>query len=365
MITAFGKLNHLAIYLGLDECQRSSNPESGSGQKSVAQSSNPKLDPWEVFKSYIKRDVNQTTVQEFILVAFSNLKQLQILLFVFILLAYMICTTGNIAIIILVKTEPLLQTPMYFFISTFAVLEILFVTATVPKLLYILISENKKISVLGCFTQLFVFNGSGMTECYLLLVMTFDRDLAISKPLHYSAIMTKRLCTELAVAPWIGGFALSSVTSSYTAQMKFCGPNQINHFLCDVAPLQNLACSDPLMSKLTTILAAILAVIFPVISIITFYIHILVIISKMKGAESKQKVFSTCSSHLIVSSLFFGAALTVYIRPSGGQNDKFLALVYSILTPLLNPFIYTLRNRDVKTAIKKSTVWKELKGYLN
>ncbi|XP_068111016.1 olfactory receptor 10A7-like [Hyperolius riggenbachi] len=290
-------------------------------------------------------------------------KDQRILLFVFILLAYMICTTGNVTIIILVKTEPLLQTPMYFFISTFAVLEILFVTVTAPNLLHNLISENKKISVLGCFTQLFVFNGSGMTECYLLLVMTFDRHLAISKPLHYSAIMRKELCTVLAVAPWIGGFALSSMTTGYTAQMKFCGPNQINHFFCDLAPLQNLACSDPFMSKLATILATTLSGIFPVFIIITFYIHILVIISKVKGADSKQKAFSTCSSHLIVSSLFYGAALIVYMRPSGGQNDTFLALIYTILIPLLNPFVYTLRNQDVHSAIKKSTIWKELKNY--
>ncbi|XP_068110988.1 olfactory receptor 10A7-like [Hyperolius riggenbachi] len=306
-----------------------------------------------VSESCVKPDVNQTTVQEFILVAFSNLKQWQILLFLFILLAYMVCTTGNIAIIILVKTEPLLQTPMYFFISTFAVLEILFVTVTAPNLLHNLISENKKISVLGCFTQLFVFNGSGMTECYLLLVMTFDRHLAISKPLHYSAMMRKELCTVLAVAPWIGGFALSSMTTGYTAQIKFCGPNQINHFFCDLAPLQNLACSDAFMSKLATILATILSTVFPVIFIITFYIHILVIISKIKGADSKQKAFSTCSSHLIVSTLFYGTALIVYMRPSGDQNDKFLALIYTILTPLLNPFVYTLRNQDVQSTIKK------------
>ncbi|XP_068110986.1 olfactory receptor 6C4-like [Hyperolius riggenbachi] len=317
-----------------------------------------------ILESYVQVHVNQTSVQEFILVAFSSLKKLQILLFVFILLTYIICVTGNITIILLVKTEPLLQTPMYFFITTFAILEIIFVTVTVPKLLDNLISENKKISLLGCFTQLFIFNGLGVTECFVLLVMTFDRHLAISKPLHYSAVMKKELCIELAVAPWIGGFAISSVTTGYTAQIKFCGPNQINHFFCDLAPLQNLACSDPFISKLATIIAVTFAVIFPVIIIITFYVHIMMIISKIKGAESKRKVFSTCSSHLIVSSLFFGAALTVYIRPTGGQNDKFIALIYNVLTPLLNPFVYTLRNRDVQSAIKKSTIWKKLNLFL-
>ncbi|XP_068110990.1 olfactory receptor 2AP1-like [Hyperolius riggenbachi] len=310
----------------------------------------------QVFKAYQNGDVNQTEVQEFILLAFSSLKQLQILLFVFILLAYTICVTGNLTIILLVRTEPSLQTPMYFFISTFAVLEIMFVTVTVPKLLDNLISNNKKISKFECFTQIFIFHGLGITECYLLLAMTIDRNFAINKPLHYSAIMTKKFYTALAVAPWIGGFTSSSLTTGYTAQMKFCGPNQINHFVCDVAPLQNLACSDYNMSKLATMLAAIFAVVFPVITIIGLYAHILHTISKIKGAEGKQRAFSTCSSHFIVACLYYSSSFIVYVRQTGSQNDKFLALIYTIITPVLNPFIYTLRNRDVKAAIKKSRI---------
>ncbi|CAI9622306.1 unnamed protein product [Staurois parvus] len=302
-------------------------------------------------------------VQEFILIAFSSLKQLQILLFLFVLVSYIICVTGNLIIIVLIRTEPLLQTPMYFFISTFAVLEIMFVTVSIPKLLDNLISGNKRISFIECFTQLFVFNGLGMTECYLLVVMAIDRDLAINSPLHYSAIMRKELYTTLAMAPWVGGFAISSLTTGYTSQLKFCGSNQINHFICDVAPLQNLSCSDASMSKLSTVVAAILTAIFPVFIIIALYAHIINTILKIKGAEGKQKAFSTCSSHLIVASLFYGAGLVVYVRPTGGENDKFLALIYTVLTPLLNPFIYTLRNNDVKTAVnnlilKKINVFK-------
>ncbi|XP_073465084.1 olfactory receptor 2AP1-like [Aquarana catesbeiana] len=292
-------------------------------------------------------------VQEFVLIAFSDLKELQLLLFLFALIAYTICVTGNITIIVLVRIEPLLQTPMYFFISTFAVLEIMFVTATIPKLLDNLISGNKTISLIECFTQLFVFNGLGETECYLLLVMAFDRDLAINSPLHYSAIMRKKLCVLLAVAPWVVGFAASSVTFGFMAQLDFCGPNQINHFICDLVPLEILSCSDPSMIKLAIILTATFAIIFPVIIIIALYVHIINTILKIKGAEGKQKAFSTCSSHLIVTSLFFGAALIVYIIPTGGENDKYLALIYTVLTPLLNPFIYTLRNSDVKKAVKK------------
>ncbi|XP_075048069.1 olfactory receptor 5V1-like [Mixophyes fleayi] len=303
-------------------------------------------------------DGNKTMVTEFILLAFSSLQQLQILLFTIILLAYIICVTGNIAIIVLVRTEPLLHTPMYFFICTFAVLEIMFVSVTIPNLLDNLISWNKSISLLGCFTQMYAFNGLGITECYLLAVMAFDRDLAINNPLHYSAIMSKGLYIELAIAPWIIGFTISFMTTIFTARLKYCGPNQLNHFVCDLTPLQNLACSNPFISKVVTLLAAVLATVVPFIIIIAFYIHIINTISKIKTSEGKEKAFSTCSSHLIVASLYYGTAIIVYIRPNGSQYDKFLALMYTVLTPVLNPFIYTLRNKDVKSAVRKSRLLK-------
>ncbi|CAI9622307.1 unnamed protein product [Staurois parvus] len=297
-------------------------------------------------------------VQEFILIAFSEFPHLQVLLSVFI-----ICVIGNIIIIILIRIDPLLHTPMYLFISAFAVLEIIFVTVTLPKLLDNLISGNKSMSVLGCFTQMFVFSGLGITESYLLVVMAFDRNLAINNPLHYSSIMKKELCFKLAVLPWIGGFTISILTTLFTACLKFCGPNQINHFFCDVGQLQNLACSDLFVSKVTVFLSAVFSIVISFIIIIALYAHIINTILKIKGAEGKQKAFSTCSSHFTVASLFYGAGLVVYIRPTGGENDKFLALIYTVLTPLLNPFIYTLRNSDVKTAVnnlilKKINVFK-------
>ncbi|XP_063802626.1 olfactory receptor 5V1-like [Pseudophryne corroboree] len=312
--------------------------------------------------SYTKEDVNKTIVTEFILMAFSSLQHLQILLFAAILLAYIICVTGNIFIIALVSAVPLLHTPMYYFICTFAVLEIMFVSDTVPNLLANLISGNKKISLLGCFTQMYAFNGLGITECYLLAVMAFDRNLAINNPLHYSTIMSKVLYIELAVAPWIVGFTISFMTTIFTARLKYCGPNKLDHFVCDLAPLQKLACSNPFISRVVTLLAAILATVIPFIIIIAFYIHIINTISKIKSSEGKQKAFSTCSSHLIVASLYYGTAIIVYVRPNGSQYDKFLALMYTVITPLLNPFIYTLRNKDVKSAVRKSRLFKRVLG---
>ncbi|XP_077319648.1 olfactory receptor 1M1-like [Lithobates pipiens] len=315
------------------------------------------MDEFSPSLAHYKMDyTNRTLVKEFILIAFSELHDLQVFLSVFILLSYIICVIGNIIIIILIKIDPLLNTPMYLFISAFAVLEIIFVTVTLPNLLDNLILGNNSMSVLGCFTQMYVFNGLGITECYLLAVMAFDRDLAINNPLRYSSIMKKKLCFTLAVVPWIVGFTISFLTTLFTARLIFCGPNQINHFFCDVGPLQTLACSDLFVSKVAVFLSAVFSIVLSFIIIIAFYIHIIITISKIKSVDGKKKAFSTCSSHLFVASLFFGTTIIVYATPIDTQFNKFLALIYTALTPMLNPFIYTLRNKDVKSAVRRSRV---------
>ncbi|XP_073493252.1 olfactory receptor 10AG1-like [Phyllobates terribilis] len=272
-----------------------------------------------------------------------------------ILLAYIICILANIMIFLLVRTESSLHAPMYFFISTFTVLEIMFVSVTVPKLLAILIQTRKTISFFSCFVQLYAFNALGETECYLLSLMVFDRHLAIRNPLRYSAIMNSRFCNALAVLPWIFGFTISLFPTVETFFLDFCGPNKINHFFCDLAPLQNLSCSDPFISNMTTIVAAFISIVMPFFVIVGFYINIIFIVLKIDSKEGKAKAFSACSSHLIVASLFYGSAIIVYVKPKGRHYDKFLALTYTVVTPLLNPFIYTLRNREVKFAFKKLT----------
>ncbi|XP_072283721.1 olfactory receptor 10A7-like [Pyxicephalus adspersus] len=303
---------------------------------------------------------NKTAIKEFILLAFSNSQDIQIFLFVIILLVYITCISGNVSIIFLVSTETSLQTPMYFFIGTLAVLEVMFVTDTIPKLLDNLISYNKSISILGCFTQMFFFNGLGITECYLLTVMAFDRHLAINSPLHYSTIMNKQIFVALDLVPWIIGFCISFMTTLFTARLNYCGRNRINHFICDLAPLQSLACSDPFLSRRITLIAAVLANVIPFIFIIACYIRIIITICNIKSAEGKQKAFSTCSSHLAVACMFYGTASIVYSRPSGSQYDKYIAVMYTLFTPLLNPFIYTLRNNDVKSAARKSWLIKKV-----
>ncbi|KAG8541577.1 hypothetical protein GDO81_028677 [Engystomops pustulosus] len=299
-------------------------------------------------------------VTEFILLAFSELQDFQIYLFTVILLAFIFCILGNTAILALVRSKSSLHTPMYFFISDFAFLEIIFVSVTVPKLLTNLLETDRKISFTGCFAQLYAFNSFGVAECYLLAVMAFDRDFAIHKPLHYSRIMNKTTCIQLALSPWVFGFVISTTPTIFTARLEFCGPNKVKHFFCDLSAMQNLACSDPMVSNLVTSASAIFGSMLPFVIILGFYIHIIVIILKIKSMVGKQKAFSTCSSHLIVACLFYGSVVVVYGRPKGSEHDKFLALMYTVIIPFLNPFIYTLRNKDVKAALRKSNLLKVL-----
>ncbi|XP_075048065.1 olfactory receptor 6N1-like [Mixophyes fleayi] len=299
-------------------------------------------------------ETNKTVVKDFILLAFADLHQFQNLLFVIFLLTYITCVMGNVTIIVLVRTEPSLHTTMYFFISVLSLLEIMFVTVTVPRLLSNLIAADNIISFDGCFTQLYLFGSLAVTECHLLVVMAFDRHLAINNPLHYPAIMTHALCIELAILPWIMGFAIMLIPVVVTACLEFCGPNMIDHFFCDLAPLQSLACSNPFISIICTSISAIFNVVLTLIIIIGFYVNIIMTVSKIKSEEGKQKAFSTCSSHLIVTSLLYGTGIIVYVNPKGSHYDKYLAIMYTAFTPMINPFIYTFRNRDVKKVFRNS-----------
>lgn len=299
------------------------------------------------------QEFNNSSVNGFTLLSFSDFQQFQILMFILILLTYIICVVGNSAIIAIVHTEQSLQTPMYLYISTLAALEIMFVSSTVPNLLANLVSARKKISFIGCFTQLYVFNSLGVTECYLLALMVFDRHLAIHNPLHYPAIMTNQFCIKLTILPWVIGFLIVLAPTIITAHLHFCGPHEINHFFCDFAPLQSMACSIPFYVIVITSSVAFIDVVVPFIIILGFYMHIIITVMKIRSEEGKKKAFSTCSSHLIVASLFYGTATIVYVKPKGNQYDKFLALMYTAVTPLINPFIYTFRNRSVKEVFRK------------
>ncbi|XP_068111000.1 olfactory receptor 6C74-like [Hyperolius riggenbachi] len=299
------------------------------------------------------QDINKTAVKEFFLVGFSSLQKFHSAIFYAVLLAYIMCILGNLFIIILVRIHPTLHIPMYFFITTFAVLEIMFVSVTIPKLLSLLTKADKSISVTGCFIQLYALNTSGETESFLLALMVFDRYLAINNPLHYSIIRSNRFCCVLIALPWLAGFIISFIPVIFTICLDYCSPNEIDQFFCDLAPLQNLACSDPLISNFATMSAAITSVTCPFILITFLYIKIIQVILQINSNEGKKKAFSTCSSHLIVICLAYSTVIIVYIRPKGSHYDKFLALMYTVVTPMLNPYIYTLRNTEVKNAFRK------------
>ncbi|XP_069807045.1 olfactory receptor 6N1-like [Dendropsophus ebraccatus] len=291
---------------------------------------------------------NTTVVKEFILLAFADLDQIQIVIFLFFLLTYITCILGNFAIIIVIKLEPSLHKPMYLFISAFAVLEIMFVSVTVPKLLAILIAHNNTISFISCFTQMCIFSSLGVTECHLLMMMAFDRHVAINNPLRYPTIMTHRACIELAIFPWIFGFTSVTIQVILTARLEYCGPNIIDHYFCDFAQLQNLACSDTSICTMVLRLAVIVDIIIPFFIIIGFYVRIIMTVIKIKSKDGKQKAFSTCTSHLIVTSLFYGTAMIVYAKSKDSYYDKYLTFMFTAFTPTINPFIYTFRNREVK-----------------
>ncbi|XP_041428474.1 olfactory receptor 10A3-like [Xenopus laevis] len=296
---------------------------------------------------------NDTAVEEFILLAFSDLYQLQIPLFFVTLFVYIMCVFGNFVILFLVVAEPSLHTPMYLFISELSVLEVMFVSCIVPNLLANLIADKKSISFSGCFIQLFANTALGTAECYLFAVMAYDRDLAIYKPLHYSVIMTRKVCVQLVLLPWIVGIITVLISTVFTANLEFCGPNEINHFFCDYYPLQSLACSDTFITQVVTNSGAVFALVLPFIATVGLYTHIIFIILKIKSAESKQKAFSTISSHLTVTGLCYVTVIIVYAVPKGTHYSKFLALTYTVIAPLLNPFIYAFRNKDIKRTLIK------------
>ncbi|XP_003466706.1 olfactory receptor 6N2-like [Cavia porcellus] len=300
--------------------------------------------------------VNNTWTQTFILVGFTISEMQGSLAFLGILCVYLLTLSGNLCIIFLVKTDPGLSTPMYFFISVLSFLELWYISTTVPTLLHTLLHGSSSISSAMCFTQLYVFHSLGMTECYLLCVMALDRYLAISRPLHYHALMSTQVQQWLAGATWLAGFSSALVPATLTATLPYCS-RQVGHYFCDLDPVMQLACEDTGLQAQVCILVIAFITICNLVIILGFYGSILKSVLKLPSATSRAKAFSTCSSHITVVILFFGSVFIVYVGPPvvrAEGRDKLLSLVYTFLTPFLNPIIYTLRNREVKEAVKRT-----------
>uniref|UniRef100_A0A8C3WET3 Olfactory receptor n=1 Tax=Catagonus wagneri TaxID=51154 RepID=A0A8C3WET3_9CETA len=294
---------------------------------------------------------NHTKVIVFILEGLTDDPQFKVVLFIFLLLTYLLSITGNSIIIILTLVDPHLKTPMYFFLWNFSFLEISFTTTCIPNFLVMMATGDKTISYSRCAAQVFFIFLLGASEFYLLAAMSYDRYVAICKPLHYTIIMSSKICIQLVLSCWIAGFFTIFVPLLLGLQLDFCDSNIIQHFFCDIMPVVKLACVDTSQNEIVLFAISILFIMSPCLLILSSYVRILVTILRIPSAAGRHKAFSTCSSHILVVSLFYGTALFTYLQPKAAHtpaSDKATALMYTVVTPALNPVIYTLRNKEVK-----------------
>ncbi|XP_008829206.1 olfactory receptor 502-like [Nannospalax galili] len=301
-------------------------------------------------------NVNHTAVTEFILLGLTDDPVLRVTLFIIILCIYLVTLSGNLSTIFLIRVSPQLHLPMYFFLSHLASTDIGYSSTVTPKMLVNFLLKRNTISYLGCVIQLDSAAFFGTLECYLLAVMAYDRFVAICSPLLYSTKMSIQVCVQLLIGAYIGGFlTVSSCTFSFFS-IVFCGSNRVNHFFCDFTPLVELSCSDVSVSTAVTTFSAGTALLITVLVIGISYTYILITVLKMRSTEGRQKAFSTCTSHLTAVTLFYGTATFIYVMPKSSYStdqNKVVSLFYTVVIPMLNPLIYSLRNNEIKGALKK------------
>uniref|UniRef100_A0A670JM53 Olfactory receptor n=1 Tax=Podarcis muralis TaxID=64176 RepID=A0A670JM53_PODMU len=300
---------------------------------------------------------NQSKIEEFILLGFVEFYEVQTFLFFTFLVIYVVIMTGNILIVAAVIFNQHLHTPMYFFLGNLSFLEACYSSYIFPWMLSSLSTGDGSLSVTSCLMQWYFCGSLLATECCLLGVMSYDRYLAISKPLHYFTTMNTQACIHLAAASWLSSFIGFSILLSLMLQLTFCGPNEINHFICDYFPLLKLSCSDTSLIEILGLVLDAILILPPFVLTLTSYVYIIVAILKIPSTTGRQRAFSTCSSHLIVVSIFYGSLMIVYMLPKGEGNremQKFSSLLYLVLPPLANPFIYSLRNKEVQNALRNN-----------
>ncbi|XP_048205959.1 olfactory receptor 6C2-like [Perognathus longimembris pacificus] len=298
---------------------------------------------------------NQTTITTFILLGLTDDPKLQLVLCLFLFLTYMLSVAGNLTIITLTLLDSRLKTPMYFFLRNFSFLEISFTTACIPRFLYSMTTGDNIITYNACATQLFFIVLFGAAEFFLLAAMSYDRYVAICKPLHYTTIMSNHVCTILILCCWGAGLLIILPPLSVGLQLEFCDSNVIDHFGCDTYPILQITCSDTVFIERIILCFAILTLIVTLVCVVLSYIYIVKNILKLPSAQQRKKAFSTCSSHMIVVSITYGSCIFIYIKPSANEGvamNKVVSVLTTSVAPLLNPFIYTLRNKQVKEAFK-------------
>ncbi|XP_034643057.1 olfactory receptor 6C4-like [Trachemys scripta elegans] len=300
---------------------------------------------------------NQTPIMEFILLGFGNVPELQPLLFLVFLVIYIVTVAGNILIVALVVNDHHLHTPMYFFLGNFSCLEICYTSTLLPRLLASLLTGDRTISVKGCIMQTYFFGVLTATESLLLAAMSYDRYLAICNPLRYVALMNGRICCQLVAGSWISSFLGCTTINIFLFKSKFCDSKEIDHFFCDFSPVVKLSCDDTQTVQLLTFIVSAIGTLVPCLLVLTSYIHIIATILRIPSSTGRQKAFSTCSSHLIVVIVYYGTLITVYVVPTANSHKvlhKLFSVFYTVLTPMINPVIYSLRNKEVNESLRKA-----------
>ncbi|XP_049739401.1 olfactory receptor 6C2-like [Elephas maximus indicus] len=297
------------------------------------------------------------TVTSFILLGLTDDPQLQVLIFIFLFLTYMSSVTGNLTIITLTFVDSHLKTPMYFFLKNFSFLEISFTSACIPRYLYNIATGNKVITYNACVIQVFFTDLCGVTEFFLLAAMSYDRYVAICKPLHYMTIMSSRACRILIICCWMAGFCVIIPPLSLGLNLEFCDSNVLDHFACDAFPVMKISCSDTWIIEQAVIICAVLTLNMTLTCVVLSYGSIIRTIFRFSSVQQRKKAFSTCSSHMIVVSITYGTCFFIYMNPTSKEEvtiNKVVSLLISSISPTLNPFIYTLRNNQVKKVFRNS-----------
>ncbi|XP_062032125.1 olfactory receptor 5AC2-like [Lepus europaeus] len=301
-------------------------------------------------------EINQTLVTEFILKGLTDSTELQVPLFLVFLLIYVTTMVGNLGLVFLIWKDPHLHTPMYFFLGSLAFADACTSSSVTPRLLVDILDNGQMISLFECMAQYYFFGSSATTECFLLVVMAYDRYVAICNPLLYLVVMSNRLCASLISMSYAIGFLHPIIHVGLLFRLTFCRFNVIDHFYCEILPLYTLSCTDPSINALVVFIFAAFIQAITFSTIVVSYVCVLFAILKKKSGTGRSKAFSTCSAHLLSVSLFYGTLFIMYVRPGSGpekHQDKMYSLFYTIIIPLLNPFIYSLRNKEVLGALKK------------
>ncbi|XP_063804723.1 olfactory receptor 5AR1-like [Pseudophryne corroboree] len=299
-------------------------------------------------------DSNQTFPDRFILLGLTNVPFLQVIYFIVFFLMYTITLLGNFLLILVVRINPKLHSPMYFFLSNLSIIDICVSSSIAPIILLNILFKDRSISLLGCATQMFFSLSLGAAECIILAVMAYDRFAAICKPLYYNTIMNTKLCLYLAFGTWSVGFINSFIHVALTFQLPFCRSHHVNHFFCEIPPFLRLSCRDTWLNEIAVYISAGTIVFCSFMMTLISYVYIISSILKIRYSQGRHRAFSTCASHLNVVTLYYGTILFMYARPSSAYTngtDKIVSILYTTVTPMLNPFIYSVRNKDVTDTI--------------